>query len=1371
MTKAIIILVTFLSVMTFAFSNCFDEKILNKALISPTFEYEEKSIVLEIPKNLEDYVITKWGVFSKNLNTFNIEGEEEFVENQYIVSFKKSLSKVEIERLERDYGVEFLGFIPHNSYFIKGDPKNLISSTNAKLFRISPLLKIDPALYRSECDINPIISILVDGKDSLNEIKAKIGKKFENVEYFSQQSSNEFVIRLFYGGKDFKKFLISLAKLEETIYIEPFFLPEPQNDYSIYVVQSYDTLNKLNYPICATIFNKGITGTDEIISVIDTGLDSDMCFFRYSSDSSEVADAQYPPLPQNGTIDMSKKVIVYNVLPGATPYDGQYTCSSGYHHGTHVCGSVLGDDYLTLSTPAYHGHDSGDGMAPNSKLLFQDAGLEVTGCLNGLANDYTLIFKQAYDGGARISSNSWGSAIGSQYDGGSRKVDDFTYLNEDYLMLFAAGNRGTSGSYTIISPATAKNVLAIGATSHGSYGSNSIASFSSRGPTVDGRLKPDLVAPGQYIYSASADEDHYSNNCSVRIGSGTSMATPTAAGALALLRQYFRKGFYPKGYMNSDDSTNPSSALLRAMAINGAVDISNTSKDSVLNSLNPNNSQGWGRILLDSVLFFSTPQRELRGLRVWDKWNQFGLKSGEEDIYEINVTQSSEPLKVTLCWTEPPPFPLSGLALCHDLDLELISPTGKVYKGNSFIDGSSYPDGPRDYINPVEELFILNPEEGVWTIKVKAFYIPFIPNYEDSERQGYALVATYKDCGDCELQVSNLYLEETSNGIYVSWNSVNGANSYQIFRKEGNCSSEESYKFIKEVKTNNFLDDRVIGGKTYSYAIRAVNSCREGNLSECASISYSGVCQKSPIFDGVKEVFSNGCFITLTWDEAISSCPSTSYVSYNIYRSNEPNFEPSVVTLIKKGVEQTTFVDSEVIPNITYYYIVRAEDGTNYGNGPNNNGNEDKNLVVRYATVHSNSYSFGTFYDDGGDTTARLRSDGNWKITLERNSTTNGVYSYHSGDEFLNYMDGSCSCIETEPLFLESNSNPQMSFYCSYNIEEGYDGVVVEISNDAGNTFVPITPIGGYPSSFYNNTNSQSNGCGYSPSQGAFSGPPLNNYIIPFTLYNFDLSSFSGDQVIIRWCLSSDEGLNYRGFFLDDITITNASLYNDCYNRDGSIIFDRLRYNCQDTIFITLYDSDLINSQYVSITISSDTEIDGETIVLTENPVGSGRFYGTIYTTSSLPQTDGLLSVSEGDLIVGRYLDQDDGKGNNNVIKYSKADVVCNPPDEIAKGLNYYDKQSFDFDKTTQRWPYLNEVRKYRLYRGNYYSLPNLLNNDIDSCLIYEGTLPYFECPEIPALGDGYLYWYLVTGLNEAGEGSAGNSSYGPRILNSQVCN
>ncbi len=1345
---------------------------LNKACILPPADYGRKIDLGEFKDaGNQNKIFTKWGSFDRYCSELNLEGEpSSFVKNQWILRTEKPLSKSEISSLSLK-GVKVLGFIPYNCYLVKiVEPQKIEEILKNDLITFSPLLKIEPSLFLTDFPVNPLISIYLDKEVDYKIFFKKIKEHYPETEPVSYFNSFDSVLRVFYEGKDLKKLLLFLAENEETIYVEPFFLPEPMNDYSVYVVQSYDTDNKTNYPICATIWNHGITGTDETPAVCDTGLDSDMCFFRLSSDSSAITDAQYPSLPNNGTIDNSKKVIVYNVLPGASAYDGSYTCSSGYHHGTHVCSSVFGDNYVNLSTSSSGGHDSGDGMAPNAKLIFQDAGLENTGCLNGLANDFQLIFKQAYDAGARIHSNSYGSYLGSIYDGDSRNIDIFSYNNEDFLFFFAAGNNGASGNYTVNSPSTAKNVVSVGATSNGSSGSNSIASFSSRGPCSDGRLKPDIVAPGQSIIGASADEIHNSNNCSTRSASGTSMATPTAAGAATLLREYFRKGYYPSGQPDSSDIINPSSALIKAALINGAVDISATSQSAILNSLYPNFNQGWGRLLLDTVLFFSSPIRESRGLRVWDKVNSSGLENGNEDVYTLSVTSSSEPLKVTLVWTEPPPSPLSGIALSHDLDLEVISPSNVVYRGNCFSNGSSYSNGEKDYLNNVEEVFILNPETGTYQIKIIGSYIPFISNFENSEKQGYALVATFKDCGGCSLTTSNLSASNNGvNGIDLNWDSVPGAIKYQIFRAEGDCSSSaDSYKFTKETSTNNFTDTSVQGGKIYSYKVRVVNSCAEGPLSNCASATYSGNCSLKPTFSGIESIGTNGCSINLSWSSGTSNCPNSPSVSYNIYRSTTPYFEPSNITLFKTGLTSTNYTDTQVIPDTTYYYIVRCEDSTTSNSGPNNGGNEDLNKIVKYATVYGSTYSYGTLTDDGGDSKALLTYQSLWEITDEMNHTPSGKFCYHSGGRFLDYSNGVCASLVSNEIHLEPSSTPTLSFYCNYNLEYGYDGVVVEISNDGGVNYSPISPTQGYPYSFAFTGSPPQNLCGYSSTQGAFSGPSQNTSLSGFNYYSFDLSSYSGNSVILRWNLSSDAGVTYRGFFLDDIAIAHAGIYDDCSNSDGSLLFDKEAYCFEETINITLYDSDLEGSGSVSVSVSSTTETSPENVTLTENPSNSGRFYGTISTTGNIPSSDGLLSISEGDTITALYIDSFDGVSNN-VSKYSKARAEC-LPDEIAKGLSSSDIQYFSEDKAYQSWPAYSGAKNYRLYRGTYEQLPYLLDENLDSCLVYEGEMTTAPCPENPSSLTGKLYWYLVTAVNNGGEGSPGNSTNQERVVNWQLC-
>jgi len=160
-------------------------------------------------------------------------------------------------------------------------------------------------------------------------------------------------------------------------------------------------------------------------------------------------------------------------------------------------------------------------------------------------------FQVAYDGGARIITNSWGTAPPFNYYGGqSVDIDDFVYTHDDVLVLVAAGNQGQEPSYydddyfrsasggdaSIGSPAVSKNVLTVGAAETGKASPSTVAYFSSRGPTRDMRLKPEVCGPGMMVYAAEASGFAGKATCSVTRKAGTSMATPAVAGVAAMIR-------------------------------------------------------------------------------------------------------------------------------------------------------------------------------------------------------------------------------------------------------------------------------------------------------------------------------------------------------------------------------------------------------------------------------------------------------------------------------------------------------------------------------------------------------------------------------------------------------------------------------------------------------------------------------------------------------------------------------------------------------------------------------------------------------------------------------------------------------------------
>jgi len=491
------------------------------------------------------------------------------------------------------------------------------------------------------------------------------------------------------------------------------------NDQTAWVLQS-----GLNGGRTTPIHDRAIFGEGQVIAILDTGFDADMCFFRDPARG-------LPPVAKGfsaGAPDPAqRKILIVDFLHDAEdPANPMDWDTNG--HGTHVAGIAVGDNFATPGR-----RDPGDGIAPAAKLVAQDGGYAVDDCadlpaIGCPAADLTPFFEQAYLQGARIHSNSWGDRENllppNIYSAGCEDADAFMWEHPEFLIVFAAGNEGP-GPDTVITPSTAKDVLAVGATGSGTR-ADRLASFSSWGHAADGRIKPDVMAPGLGIISAGSDGTIGTMNCTTGSLSGTSMACPAAAGSAALIREYFEKGFYPRGAADAADGFTPSAALLKAALIASAASMSGIASPP------PSREQGWGRILLDDVLFFAGDRK---GLLVADAADRFGSPDDRADRHNILVTAGDEPLRIVLVWTDYPSSVAAATNLVNDLDLVAESPGGALYLGNVFAAGRSIEGGAADRLNTVEAIRIEEPETGLWTVTVRPFAIPQPP-------QGYALVVT-----------------------------------------------------------------------------------------------------------------------------------------------------------------------------------------------------------------------------------------------------------------------------------------------------------------------------------------------------------------------------------------------------------------------------------------------------------------------------------------------------------------------------------------------------------------------------------------------------------------------------------------------------
>ncbi len=534
--------------------------------------------------------------------------------------------------------------------------------------------------------------------------------------------------------------LIQLASLSEIKAVNPYGRIVLHNNMAETIIEG-DTIQN----------NFSLDGSNQIIAVADTGLDRG------------VNDATMSP-------DFRNRIISIYALgrPGdASDLDG---------HGTHVAGSVLGS--------GDNSNNNVRGLAPAASLVFQSLE-DATGGLGGIpANLGVGLFDVARDDGARIHTNSWGADNDNAYTFRSNQADQFAFQNRDFLILFSAGNDAPNG---IGSPGTAKNVFTIGASENdravpatvsfpssprfptgvavnnfdqNSDDINDIAGFSSIGPAVNNRIKPDVVAPGTWILSArsrvnvydsgpdglgpnevggdpngTGDEDGVPTHAeAVGLGlpgqpvfragdqntpalppgsgagaatdymylSGTSMATPIVAGSCGLIRQYLME---QRNHL-------PSAALIKAIVVNGA-NLMGVGQ----------NFEGWGRVDLENAIAPTGTQR----IQFDDSLDN-SVETGDIRTYTVHVPDSSNPLVVTLVWRDP-----AAATIQNQLFLRL----RHVSSGSEF----TFETEETPVLNNVQKVIIPSPSAGTYEIEVEAINITQgIPEFPGELKQDFALV-------------------------------------------------------------------------------------------------------------------------------------------------------------------------------------------------------------------------------------------------------------------------------------------------------------------------------------------------------------------------------------------------------------------------------------------------------------------------------------------------------------------------------------------------------------------------------------------------------------------------------------------------------
>jgi uncharacterized repeat protein (TIGR01451 family) len=394
-------------------------------------------------------------------------------------------------------------------------------------------------------------------------------------------------------------------------------------------------------------------------------------------------------------------------------------------HATHVAGTMAGSGALSASRGG--SPNQWRGMAPGARIISYDFNGDVITEHNTPINTHGIV----------LSQNSWGFVIDSFFFDNCYLYGDYSSLAPDFdeivtgvygrgiSVIFAAGNDRSSGdcglnngppnyvNYRSLGPpATAKNIIAVGAINSDN---STITEFSSWGPVDDGRVKPDLVAPGceangEGFIKSALPGDSYGNS----LFCGTSMAAPAVSGVIALLTEDYRALY----------GTNPLPSTIKGLLLHTAEDMDDGT--SWFNQ-GPDYASGYGRLQAQAAVDHLRTSGFLIG----------AIGHGETNSYVFNLPAGSTEVKLTLVWDDPAGQPNAAIALVNDLDLVVFDPNNArkyPWTLNPANPGAPAVRTAEDHLNVVEQVYVdAAVVGGGWRVSVGGRNIP-------TGRQGYTLV-------------------------------------------------------------------------------------------------------------------------------------------------------------------------------------------------------------------------------------------------------------------------------------------------------------------------------------------------------------------------------------------------------------------------------------------------------------------------------------------------------------------------------------------------------------------------------------------------------------------------------------------------------
>ncbi|MBS0660733.1 MAG: S8 family serine peptidase [Verrucomicrobia bacterium] len=668
-------------------------------------------------------------------------------------------------------GVKVVCYIPENAYLVYGDAKSLQAmqadtvlrdvvqwdGVYADSYKVHPDVRVtDSAGNRRELKTDEFTIQLVDDA----EANAKTLEVIERIKLDKVTKDKMTVL----GYRNIRvrlnpDQLAIVAAQPEVVSIMQYLQPKKNDERQNQIMAGNLTGNAPTGPgYLAWLTSKGFTqeqftASGIVVDVTDSAIDNGTTLpFHFG-------------LYTLGDFAQGSRV-VFNRVEGTGGTSGGRAVDGHGNLNTHIVGG-----YNNLNAFPHvdgSGFRFGLGIAPYVKF-----GCSTIFDPNFSNPDYEDMRSRGWRDGATINTNSWGAAVGGAYDTDAQAYDALVRDaapagsavpvagNQEVVILFSAGNSG-SGANTIGTPGTAKNVITVGAAENvqpfggadgcavadtGADNANDIIGFSSRGPCDDGRIKPEIQAPGTHIsggvwqvanpgVNGQADPRFDASGvCAGPNGSnffpttqqfytassGTSHSCPATAGTAALLRQfYINRGVIP-----------PSPALTKAAITGTARYMTGVSANDTL----PSNNQGYGMVnmgmLFDGVGTFVRDQLPA------DRFTA----TGQSRTFNVTVRDNTKPVRVMLAWTDAPGS-TTGNAYNNNLDLT-VTAGGNTYRGNVFTGANSVTGGTADIRNNYEGVFLPAGVTGAVTITVNATNIVSdgVPNNADALDQDFALYA------------------------------------------------------------------------------------------------------------------------------------------------------------------------------------------------------------------------------------------------------------------------------------------------------------------------------------------------------------------------------------------------------------------------------------------------------------------------------------------------------------------------------------------------------------------------------------------------------------------------------------------------------